>query len=131
MKQSSIVFSGKLTVKEPSLSVENSYILNFDVIENFKFVFTENVTVHVNENVWKYCKDLKKDFEYVIFIKENSMSCHYAISLPDSSVVELRNFSSQFPEWGPPDIQVSVDVINGELLNYYQDVLSGRITLNP
>ncbi len=128
LDESHMVFSGKLITKEP-LSITNSYILNFEVTENFKLVFTENVTVYVNENAWKYCKDLKKDFEYVIFIKDNSMNCHYTISLPNNSVVELREFSSQFPEWGPSEIEVSVDVIGGKLLNYYQKVESGRISL--
>lgn len=130
LDESHMVFSGKIISKIPSrASIPNSYELNIEVIENFKLVFVETVTVYVNENVWKYCKDLEENLEYIIFIKDDTMNCHYTISLPNNSVVELREFSSQFLEWGPSKIQVSVDVIGGKLLNYYQTVESGRISL--
>jgi len=102
LKDSELVFSGKVISKIPGTSVPDFYTIDFKVIENFRNAKEDAVTVYTNESIWKGCAGLEEDLEYLIFAEpknQGSMTCYNAISLPADITNELREFSSRIPWW--------------------------------
>jgi hypothetical protein len=102
LKDSELVFSGKVISKIPGTSVPDFYTIDFKVIENFRNAKEDAVTVYTNERAWKGCAGLEEDLEYLIFAEpknHGTMTCYNAISLPTDITNELREFSSRIPWW--------------------------------